>query len=150
MATAELTRITAPRPTRGGAPSHAPPDTLYSPGLGLARALGWFSLGLGLAEALAPRAVADLTGVPHPRLLQAYGLREIACGVGILNSPRPAGWLWGRVAGDALDLGTLGAALSEADGNRGRVLAAAAAVAGVTLLDLICAGQLSAAAALEG
>src|SRR5262249_14943113 len=123
---------------------------LYAPGLGLARALGWFSIGLGMAEALAPDAMADLTGVPHPRLLQAYGLREIACGIGILSSPRPAGWMWGRVAGDALDLGTLGAAWSEADGSRGRVCMSAAAVAGVTLLDLICAGQLSAAAALEG
>jgi hypothetical protein len=123
----------------------------YAPGLSLARALGWFSIGLGLAEVLAPRALADLTGVRRPGLLQAYGLREIGCGIGILSSARPAGWLWGRVAGDALDLGTLGAALAEADGeHRGRAPAATAAVAGVTALDVLCGLQLSTAAALEG
>src|SRR3954449_272914 len=121
-------RTTQPRPTPGGAPSHSPPDTRYAPGLRLARGLGWFSIGLGLAEFLAPHLMADLTGVPHPRLLQVYGLREIACGVGILSSTRPAGWLWGRVAGDALDLSTLGAALAQAD-SEGRWRACGAALA---------------------
>jgi hypothetical protein len=144
-------RITKPRPTSGAAPSHAPPDTLYAPGLSLARSLGWFSLGLGLVELFAPRAVSNLTSVRNTGLLQAYGLREIACGVGILNTTRPTGWLWGRVAGDVLDLATLGLAMAESDDQgRRRACVAAAAVAGVTALDVICAGQLSAAAALEG
>ena len=47
-----MPRITAPTPTRGPAPSHSPPDMHYAPGIGLARALGWFSIGLGLAEIL--------------------------------------------------------------------------------------------------
>src|SRR5205085_6171972 len=81
-------RITAPEPTCGGAPSHSPPDTRYAPGLGAARGLGWFSIGLGLAELVAPRTMAELTGVRSPGLLQLYGLREIACGVGILSSTR--------------------------------------------------------------
>jgi len=148
---AGIPRFTEPTPTRGPAPSHSPPDTRYVPGNSLARGLGWFSIGLGLAELLAPQAMADLTGVPHPRLLQGYGLREIACGIGILSSIRPAGWLWARVAGDALDLATLGAAMAEDDTQgRERALVAAAAVAGVAVLDLICAGQLTTAAALEG
>jgi hypothetical protein len=112
--------------------------------------LGWFSIGLGLAELLAPRAVADLTGVRSPGLLRLYGLREIACGVGILSSARPAGWLWARVAGDALDLATLAGAAAHGDGDSGRALAAGIAVASVTLMDVACAAQLSAAAALEG
>jgi hypothetical protein len=145
-----VSRLTAPRPTIGNAPSHSPPDTLYAPGLGLARALGWFSIGLGLAEVLAPRHMAQLTGVPHPGLIQAYGWREIAAGVGILSSKRPAGWLWTRVAGDALDLATLGAAMAEGNGDAGKARVAAAAVAGVTALDVLCGMQLSAAAALEG
>jgi len=144
------TRLTEPTPTQGPAPSHSPPDTRYAPGIGLARGLGWFSIGLGLAELLAPRAVGELTGVRCPGLLQLYGLREIACGVGILNSTRPTEWMWARVAGDALDLGTLGAAMVNGNGDSGRACVAAAAVAGVTLLDVICATQLSAAAALEG
>lgn len=145
-----MTRITAATPTRGLAPSHSPPDTHYSPGLGLARGLGWFSIGLGLAEVLAPRAMAEWTGVPHPGLIQTYGIREIITGVGILSSPRPAGWMAARVAGDALDLATLGEAGYENDDQRRRVAMAAAAVAGVMALDIMCCTELRAAEALEG
>src|SRR5262245_60109590 len=106
-----IPRVTEPMPTTGRAPSHAPPDTRYAPGLRLARCLGWFGIGLGLAELLMPEMMADLTGVPHPKLLQAYAVREIVCGIGILNSARPAAWMWARVAGDALDLGTLGVSM---------------------------------------
>jgi hypothetical protein len=113
----------------------------------LAQGLGWFSIGLGLAEFLAPRTMARLTGVPHPRLLRLYGLREIAAGVGIFGNSRPSGWLWARVAGDALDLATIGAAMAE-DDSEGRTKAwiAAAAVAGVTALDVLCAAELTTAA----
>src|SRR5579884_2626028 len=101
-------RIMDPKPTHGGAPSHSPPDTRYVPGNSLARFLGYFSIGLGLAELLAPRTMSRLTGVRQQGLLQVYGVREIACGIGILASSRPTEWLWARVAGDALDLGALG------------------------------------------
>jgi len=144
-----IPRITAPKPTQGGAPSHSPPDTRYVPGNSLARFLGYFSIGLGLAEVLAPRTMARLTGVHQEGLLQAYGVREIVCGVGILSSSRPTEWLWARVAGDALDLATLGGNLAESSGDRReRIVAATVAVAGVAALDFICASQLSAAAAL--
>jgi len=141
-----ISRFTEPTPTRGPGPSHSPPDTLYAPGKRLARGLGWFSVGLGMAELLAPDVMAWLTGVRDEGLLQTYGLREIACGIGILNSARPAGWMWARVAGDALDLGTLATA---PDGKSSR-FPAALAVLGVTALDVLCGTQLSAAAALEG
>ncbi len=146
-----MTRIMKPTPTHGPAPSHAPPDTIYAPGRNLGRGLGWFSIGLGLAELLAPHVMAELTGVRNTALLQAFGLREIGTGVGILSSARPTGWLWGRVAGDAADITTLlTAAASASNGYRGRALVATAAVAGVTALDAVCAAQMSAAAALEG
>jgi hypothetical protein len=142
-------RYTAPTPTRGNAPSHSPPDTLYVPGNKLARGLGWFSIGLGLTELLAPGLVRRLTGVRDEGLLQAYGLRELACGIGILASARPTGWMWARVAGDALDLATLG--VDSSDGRSGSSPGMAAlAVAGVTALDVLCASALSAAEALEG
>jgi uncharacterized membrane protein len=51
--------------------------------------------------------------------------------------------MWSRVAGDAMDLGLLGTAFASDRAQKGRVAAAAAAVAGVTLLDVICGGQLS-------
>jgi uncharacterized membrane protein len=112
----------------------------------LANALGWFSIGLGLAELAAPRALAQLIGVKDEdktrNVLRGYGMREIAAGIGILSRPQPAGWLWGRVAGDLLDLSSLGSALGSSRSNRVRVGAATAAVIGVTALDLRCALQL--------
>lgn len=144
-----IPRFTEPTPTHGGAPSHSPPDTRYVPGNSLARFLGYFSIGLGLAEVLAPDAVRRLSGVRQEGILRAYGVREIVCGIGILSSTRPTGWLWARVAGDALDLLTAGGNYAEAGGHRrGRLLATALALAGVTALDALCAAQLSAAAAL--
>jgi hypothetical protein len=122
----------------------------FAPGISLARGLGWFSIGLGLAEILAPRKVASLTGVQSEALLQAYGVREVATGVGILSSRQPASWMWGRVIGDILDLATLLAATQNGHQEKRRALAATAAVAGVTALDVTSAVQLSAACALEG
>jgi uncharacterized membrane protein len=110
----------------------------------LAKALGWFSIGLGLTEIAAPRALAKLIGVSDNRtLLRAFGLREIASGMGILSRRRPAGWLWSRVGGDILDLAALGMALTSANANRRRVAVATAAVTGVTVLDLRASQQLS-------
>jgi uncharacterized membrane protein len=110
----------------------------------LAKALGWFSVGLGLAELASPRGVARLAGThDHSPLVRFYGLRELACGIGILTRPRPAEWLWARVAGDVLDLSSLGSALSSPKNDRGRTVASLAAVAGVTVLDVICAQRLS-------
>jgi hypothetical protein len=137
--------MTEGKPTRGPAPSHSPPDTYYAPGGTLARGLAWFSIGLGLAEMFAPDAVADLSGVHRPGLIRGYGLRELACGIGILYSNRPTAWMWGRVAGDVLDLATVAGA---DDAGRGQV--AALALLGVTALDVISALELSAAASLEG
>ena len=113
----------------------------------LATGLGWFSIALGLAEALAPRGVARLIGVRDDdrtvNVLRAYGLRELASGIGILTQPRPAGWEWSRVAGDALDLASLGKAMSSNDNERSRLAAATAAVVGITILDVLCAERLS-------
>jgi len=74
----------------------------------LARGLGLFSIGLGLAEFVAPRALARAHDMPGNKpLIRAYGAREIATGVAILASDDPTPWIWGRVAGDVLDLATL-------------------------------------------
>ena len=111
----------------------------------LARGLGWFSIGLGLAEVIAPQGLAELIGVSDDRrvLVRMLGLREIASGIGILTRRRPAGWLWSRVMGDMMDLALLGGALISPGSRRNKVLAATAAVAGVTVLDVICSQQLS-------
>jgi len=109
----------------------------------LATGLGWFSLALGTAELAAPRTMARLIGIPDdPRLvsvLRAFGAREIASGLGLLARPDQAAWAWSRVGGDAIDLAFLGSAANEDTSNRQRVALAAAAVAGVAALDVICA-----------
>ncbi|MBN9517087.1 hypothetical protein J0H58_00990 [bacterium] len=108
----------------------------------LATFLGLFSLGLGLWEVLAPRDVAHRTGTPYPALVRGYGLREVAAGLMILGSRRPAAGLWARVAGDALDLAALAAAYAEGNADQRRKAAeTAAAVLGVTALDVVCARQ---------
>lgn len=112
--------------------------------MGLARGLGWFSIGLGVAEMLAPTTLAEQLGMQGKEpLLRFYGARELAAGIGILASSNPALWVWGRVAGDALDLATLAAGLDNENPNKGNVAVALAAVAGVTALDAICAKALS-------
>ena len=111
----------------------------------LAKGLGWFSIGLGLTELLCPRAIAKISGVSnaHTGLIRVYGLREIAAGVTIFSQKNPAAGVWSRVAGDALDLASLGKAFASPDANRGRIAFATANVLAVTALDLIAAKQLS-------
>ncbi|TCZ55590.1 cyclase dehydrase [Roseicella aquatilis] len=129
--------MSANRTRRGGRRS----DTT----LATAKGLGWFSIGLGLVEVLAPHALARGLGLRgKEQLIASYGAREIATGIGILSSRDPTPWIWGRVAGDALDLGTLATGLDGHNRERGNVGIALAAVAGVTLLDVLCGRALSA------
>ncbi|MBV9302703.1 MAG: SRPBCC family protein [Acidobacteriaceae bacterium] len=113
----------------------------------LANALGWFSVGLGLAEIAAPGTIAELIGVRDDdrtrALLRIYGARELTAGIGILARPQSPGWVWSRVAGDLLDLSALGSAFNSSRTNRTKASIAAAAVLGVTALDVYCAKQLS-------
>ena len=109
----------------------------------IARKLAWLSIGLGLAEVTMPKTVARTMGLERGhRLIQAFGLREIAAGVGLLTQRKRSPWLWARVAGDALDVAALIAALT-ASRKRGLVAAALASVAAVTVADVVCAGQLT-------
>lgn len=113
----------------------------------LAKGLGWFSIGLGVPQVLAPGRVNRLIGVDDSRqnraVMRAMGVRELAGAPGILDRPRPAGFLFARVAGDALDLAVLGAALRARGNVPARVAAAMAAVAGVTVLDVIASAKTS-------
>lgn len=110
----------------------------------VARFLGWFSIGLGAAELLTPGVVARLSGTRnHSTLIRSYGLRELAAGIGILTMRRPAGWLWARVAGDAVDLASLGSALGSRRNNRALTAVALGSVAGITALDVMCAQKMS-------
>ena len=110
----------------------------------LARGLGVFSIALGLIEVAAARTLTRTLGMEgNEALVRLYGLREIAKGVGILASSDPTPWIWGRVAGDALDIATLVTGLNGDNPKRGNVGIALAAVAGVTALDVHCGQALS-------
>ena len=107
----------------------------------VARGLGLFGIGLGLAELIAPKSMARLNGLEGQEgVIQAFGAREIASGIPLLRADDPAPWLWVRVAGDALDGGLLGTGLAASDSaRRKRALLATLAVAPVVALDLIYA-----------
>src|ERR687893_380049 len=89
----------------------------------LAKGLGWFSIGLGLAELLAPRAIANISGVSnkHTGLIRLYGLREIGSGIAIFSQEKPTEAVWSRVVGDAIDLASLGVAASKPGARMGRI-----------------------------
>lgn len=99
----------------------------------MARRLGWLSIGLGIAQLLAPRGVARAAGLRGSEpLVQAYGLREIATGIGLLTARDKSPWLWARVGGDALDLATLAV---RGELRSASTATAIAAVAGIAAVD---------------
>lgn len=125
------------------------PDAAARSPQNLSRLLGWFSIGLGVAEALAPDTLARLIGTrPNDRsrqLLRALGAREVVTGVGILAKPHSAQWMRGRVAGDAMDMALLLNLLRATGTRRDRTAVASLAVLGVGALDLRAARALDSA-----
>lgn len=105
----------------------------------LAQGLGWFSLGLGTTELFAPQAVARFLGMRDgTALIQAYGLREMAAGIGLLTSQNAMPWMMSRVGGDVMDLATLAAGFRKDNPKNANVALALAAVLGVTVADVVC------------
>ena len=119
---------------------------------GLAAALGWFSIGLGLIEVTLPRRMAGLIGAPthHHPFMRGMGFREIASGISILIPGTSTGGVWSRIGGDAIDLAYLGTALLSGASRPSRLMLTGAAVAGVTLLDVLCAQQRTSSARENG
>jgi hypothetical protein len=107
----------------------------------LAKGLGWMGIGLGLTEMLAPEWLARQIGVDEDRtaLLRAMGAREAVTGVIVLMEDQPTAGMWGRVAGDAVDISLLAAALNSPQNRKGRVLGALGITLGATLQDVLCA-----------
>lgn len=123
-------------------------------GEGLARALGWASVGLGVPQLLAPGKVLRLAGV-HPAsgstsLVRLVGMREVGAAAALLTKPKQGAFVWARVAGDVMDLALLGRALRRG-GNQARKLGpATVAVAGITALDIVAAVQRTIVARRDG
>ena len=114
-----------------------------SAGHTMATALGWFSIALGAAELLAPKALAHWLGMRHGApILKAYGARKIAAGVGILALRNKAPGVWSRLAGDTLDVATLVSIVIENPAKKRNVGIACAAVLGATAADIACAALL--------
>jgi hypothetical protein len=109
----------------------------------VARGLGWFSIGLGVAELLAPGAINRSLGMrEYNTMVRGFGLREIAAGLGILTLKNPTPWVWARVAGDALDATALLLSLGPDNPRRGSAATALVSVLGVTLIDILTARSL--------
>ncbi|MFL6550612.1 MAG: SRPBCC family protein [Povalibacter sp.] len=108
----------------------------------LNKGLGWFSVGLGVVELLAPKSLGRMIGTgDHSTVMRVCGARELATGIALLSGRAPATAAFSRVAGDAVDLALLGAALRSRDADPKRLMLATTAVLGVTALDVYATGQ---------
>jgi uncharacterized membrane protein len=107
------------------------------------RMLGWLSAGLSVPQVSMPGGFARAIGVgdgPRQRVAMTFvGARELAAAAGLLLQGNPM-WLWGRVAGDIMDLSMLSRALRDRD-RKGtvRTIAATAVAAGITGIDVYAA-----------
>jgi hypothetical protein len=103
----------------------------------LARSLGWFSIGLGIAELAAASQLARLLGLNGKEgLIRAYGAREVVSAVPTLSVDKSVG-LGSRIAGDVLDIATLASALRPGNPKRGNAAIATVLVVGITVLDVV-------------
>jgi len=103
------------------------------------RALGWFSIGLGLTELLAaPRLTKALGAEGREGFVRAMGARELVHGVLCLSVNNDYG-AWTRVAGDMVDLAGLAAIYRDDNPKKGNVGMAIAAIIGCTVADLAAA-----------
>jgi hypothetical protein len=112
---------------------------------GITEFLAWFSIGLGVTELVAAKPLASYLGIEgKENLIRAFGAREITAGIGLLSGRSTDKWMWGRVAGDVLDMAVLAGAMNS--GKTANALTATMSVAPIVALDVICAQQLSAGA----
>ena len=109
-----------------------------------AQGLGIFSIVLGLLELIWGRWLGRSLGLDgKEHVVRFYGGREILTGIAILASKDPTPWVWGRVAGDALDIGTLAYGYTRDPDDVAGITTALVAVAGATAADVYCASKLS-------
>jgi hypothetical protein len=109
----------------------------------LSKGLGWFSLVLGALELLTARRISTMIGIATPRLVWAFGAREVASGLMVLNKPDLAVPLWVRVTGDAMDAAVLLTYLKSSNRRRRGAAVAMLLVLGAATLDVAVASALS-------
>lgn len=108
------------------------------------RALGLFSIALGVVAVAAPGRVARELGLDaDDETVSAFGAREIASGAGLLSPVKPGPWFWMRVGGDVMDLTAVGRAVRRENPKRLVAAGVAAALAAVALVDVLLAVEAS-------
>ena len=113
----------------------------------LARGLGYVSLALGLAEIFGAASMASsLRRKGSEGVIRAFGFREVANGVAILSSHDATPWVWGRLAGDMMDLAFLASGANEASqptrASTPNAIALTVLLA-ATAADVVCASRLA-------
>ena len=106
------------------------------------RALGWFSIGLGLTELFAAQRLTRALGAEgNENFVRAMGVRELAHGVLCLSVNNDYGAAT-RVAGDMVDLAGLASIYTDDNPKKSNVALAIAAVIGCTIADLTAAQRI--------
>ncbi len=106
------------------------------------RALGLFSIGLGIVAVAAPGRMSRFLGLTfEDEAMSAFGAREIASGAGLLSPVKPGPWFWMRVGGDVMDITALARAVDRSNPRRTYAIAALTTVAAIAILDIAMAAQ---------
>jgi hypothetical protein len=110
---------------------------------GLARALGWVSIGAGLALVAAPRPLMKTFGLgDRPNLGRFLGVRDLVLGTGLLRSQNTAAWCRARGVADALDVALIFGGAAAGAFRRDRAPIGVASGAGFSALSFWLARQL--------
>jgi hypothetical protein len=100
----DLTRTAAPQGARPQEEGRLRQQVAAS-GAGLARTLGWVSIGVGLAIVTAPGPLMKALGLgDRPNLGRFLGVRDLVLGTGLLRGQNTAAWCRARGIADALDV----------------------------------------------
>lgn len=111
---------------------------------GLARALGWVSIGVGLAAVAVPGPLMKLIGLgDRPTLGRLLGARDLVIGAGLLLAGQnTAGWVRARGIADALDVALIMGGAAIGAFRRDRAPIGVATGAGFSALSFWIARQL--------
>jgi hypothetical protein len=110
---------------------------------GLARALGWVSVGVGLAIVAAPGPLTRAIGLgDRPNLGRFLGARDLVLGAGLLRGQNTAAWCRARGVADALDAALIGGGAAAGAFRRDRAPIGVASGAGFSALGFWLARRL--------
>ncbi len=110
---------------------------------GLARMVGWVSLGLGLALVVSPARIVKGLGMgERPNLGRLLGVRDLVLGAGLLRGRSEATWLKVRGVADVLDAALILGGLSLGAFPKGRAPVGLATATSFAILSLLLARRL--------